>query len=438
MRPPPFSFILEGIKLKLRINDSAVDWLSPDSCFFFNPLDPKAAGFQDLARELPFFPGHVYLFSSGGRKICLISKKAFLHSARAVNRFLGCCPEDCWALSLPLFHTGGLAILARSFCGGFSYTEIGKKKAEGGVFIWNPKKWREEAEARGATLASFVPAQVYDLVQNGLPPPKKLRAAVVGGGPLSPALYKKARGLGWPLLPSYGLTEAASQAATAELSSLKKSGFPKLKILPHMQIQADLRGGGPADERAGARPGGQAAGARAAGARPKEARGPDRRGGREQALQLKIKSPALLSGVFDLKTGIFEDPKNREGWLALDDLGEARGGFLEIRGRKDEMIKILGETADLRELSLLLSEISSSSEAEFQLAAVPHERLGFELNLITSSFDQKEIAGIAEEFNRRAPPPARARKAYCVPQIKKSPLLKTRQRLLREQIGLCQ
>ena len=42
---------------------------------------------------------------------------------------------------------------------------------------------------------------------------------MTGGGALDPSLYKQARDLGWPLLPSYGLTECGSQVATASLSS---------------------------------------------------------------------------------------------------------------------------------------------------------------------------------------------------------------------------
>ena len=402
--------------MRLRINDPSIDWLSRDSHYFFNPLAPGAAGLQALAKRLPFLPGHIYLFSSGGQKICLLSKEAFLASAKSVNQFLSCHPKDCWALSLPLFHTGGLSILARSFSGGFAFKETGKKPGGQGGFSWDPSKWRAEAEAHGATLASLVPAQVYDLIQKSLPPPKKLRAAVVGGEALPPALYRRACCLGWPLLPSYGLTEAASQAATAKLSSLSagrdakqalqpKNCLPRLKILPHIQIRAEKSA-------------------------------------------LKIKSPSLLTGVFDPKTEEFKDPKDSEGWLALDDLGAKLGEFLEIKGRKDEMIKILGELVDLRELSRLLDKIAEEvfaadspagaeapGGAEFHLAAVPHRRKGFELNLLTSSFDQRRIAALTEKFNRQALPAARIQKTYCAPRIKKSSLFKARQQILRRQIG---
>ena len=63
--------------------------------------------------------------------------------------------------------------------------------------------------------SSLVPAQVLDLVRAGLRPPPVLRAIVVGGGAISAELYRDARALGWPVLPSYGMTECCSQIATA-------------------------------------------------------------------------------------------------------------------------------------------------------------------------------------------------------------------------------
>src|SRR5207244_3174402 len=82
-----------------------------------------------------------------------------------------------------------------------------------------------------ATLTALVPTQVHDLVANKLRSPKTLRAVIVGGGSLNSELYDEARALGWPVMPSYGMTECASQIATANLKS------PSLNILPHLTIK---------------------------------------------------------------------------------------------------------------------------------------------------------------------------------------------------------
>ena len=41
-------------------------------------------------------------------------------------------------------------------------------------------------------------------------PPANLRAVPLGGGPISPVLVRRALDAGWPIVPTYGLTEAGS------------------------------------------------------------------------------------------------------------------------------------------------------------------------------------------------------------------------------------
>ena len=105
------------------------DWASSDSHYFFTPNSPLLKKLKELSTSLPFFPGHIYLLTSNMGKICILSKTAFLSSAQAVNSKLKVEKKDSWLISLPLFHVAGLSILARSFCGGFSYKK--------GPALWN-------------------------------------------------------------------------------------------------------------------------------------------------------------------------------------------------------------------------------------------------------------------------------------------------------------
>jgi O-succinylbenzoic acid--CoA ligase len=59
-----------------------------------------------------------------------------------------------------------------------------------------------------ATIVSLVPTQLARLAS--APPPSSLRAVIVGGGPLEPDLQRAAQEAGWPVLPTYGMTEVAS------------------------------------------------------------------------------------------------------------------------------------------------------------------------------------------------------------------------------------
>ena len=221
-----------GFKMKLLINNNRVDWENSKSHYFFNPRHPQSCDLKKLAKKLPFFKSHIYLFSSNFGKLCLISKEAFLESAQAVNQHLQVEKKDIWLICLPLFHVSGLSILARSFCSAFLAV-----RSSGS---WKAQNFKKELKKNKASLCSLVPAQLYDLVYHEIKSPKSLRALVIGGDALSPFLYKKARKLGWPVLISYGLTETSSQIACSSLYSLSRLSFPKMEILSHVLVKIIL------------------------------------------------------------------------------------------------------------------------------------------------------------------------------------------------------
>ena len=284
---------------RLKINDFSIDWLSKESHYFFPVSHPERKEFETLPGKMPFYPGHVYLFTSGFQKIALLSKEAFLISAEAVNKHLQCESHGLWLIPLSLFHVAGLSVLVRAFCGGYSL-----KKSEG---KWEGESFVKDLNLQKASYTSLVPAQVYDLVARKLASPKNLELALVGGGNLHPALYKEARGLGWPLLPTYGMTETCSQIATAERTSLRGKKFPFLKILSHIKI-------------------------------------------RERKGILEVKSPSLLTGYFDISKKEFYDPKTSKGWFSTQDRGSLKNG-LALKGRVDEQVKVSGRLVSLKKLS---------------------------------------------------------------------------------------
>ena len=141
--------------------------------------------------------------------------------------------RDVWAHALPVFHVGGLGILARAHLAGARVVAAIQKR-------WDPAAFLEAVEPSGATLSALVPSQLHDLVEAGLESPPSLRAVVIGGARLEPSLYRAARQRGWPCLPSYGLTETCSQVATASLASLSGDVHPeRLPVLGHAEIRAD-------------------------------------------------------------------------------------------------------------------------------------------------------------------------------------------------------
>ena len=207
--------------------------LLPEAGLLLNPrLDPARAA--ELARwkaSAPDLADHFWIATSGssGRpKLVALSREALLASAEAVNRHLESGPSDVWVNVLPLFHVGGLSILARAERSG---ARVAGNLDTSALPPWDPREFLDLLEREKATLTSLVPTQVHDLAARELRPPASLRAVLVGGARLTRDLYQAARGLGWPLLPTYGSTELASQAATAELSSLESDKYPSLRIL---------------------------------------------------------------------------------------------------------------------------------------------------------------------------------------------------------------
>ena len=66
------------------------------------------------------------------------------------------------------------------------------------------------------TLLSLVPTMLHRLLRAPGPGlPRCVRGILLGGAPASEALLEEARAREWPVLPTYGLTEACSQVATA-------------------------------------------------------------------------------------------------------------------------------------------------------------------------------------------------------------------------------
>jgi O-succinylbenzoic acid--CoA ligase len=253
--------------------------------------------------------------------------------------------------------------------------------------IWDPHFFTELVQKNSGTLSALVPTQIFDLVRAGLRAPESMRAIVVGGGNLNPALYAEARKLGWPVLPSYGLTECASQVATASLSSLEQDGYPELRLLSHVEVDAA-----------------------ASGAR------------------LRIRSQALLTGYL-LETGsgaVFTDPK-QNGWFTTEDLGSVTDGVLRVQGREGSFVKMGGESVDFARLERIFEEarLATGFAGDAMLVAVVDERLGHVTGVVVGEdreFAKEQLAALLEGFNQRVLPVERIRQVRRVPVIPRSAL----------------
>lgn len=210
----------------------APDWQSTSTEVYLNPRFPAAlkdtlmtalgqAG-QPAAQVIVTSSG-----TSGIPKVFAFSKKSFLAAAARVNERFESGASERWLCPLPLFHVGGLSIFARAHVARAPMPELL-------VFQeWSAQKFVQALTATGATATSLVPTQLYDLVARQLRAPEGLRCVFLGGDRLNEELYNAALELGWPVVPTYGMTETCGMIAAArscEGSHFVFETLPKVRV----------------------------------------------------------------------------------------------------------------------------------------------------------------------------------------------------------------
>ncbi|GAB4516769.1 MAG: o-succinylbenzoate--CoA ligase [Anaerolineae bacterium] len=142
--------------------------------------------------------------TTGQPKGAVLTYDNFYQSAMASAYRLGVLPSDRWLCVLPLYHVGGLSIILRSVLYGTTVDLYAKFEVEA---------INEALSTQPITLVSLVPTMLYRLLDV-----KKqwgVRLVLLGGAAASPELLERARTAHVPVAITYGLSEAASQVATA-------------------------------------------------------------------------------------------------------------------------------------------------------------------------------------------------------------------------------
>lgn len=388
------------------------NWVDEGEEFLINPrllgAAGSAAGLLDLdqvRRSLPRLPGHIWFFTSGTSGIGVfkwvaLSKKALLCSSAAVNSHLHATATDTWLCLLPHFHVGGAQIYSRAF---LSNSRVISS-------AWQTDLFPSLVNKNSVTLVSLVPQQLFDLVTRKIPSPPTLRAVIIGGGSLASKVYEQAKELGYPVMPSYGLTECASQVATANLA-IPGLSAPELRLLPHI-----------------------------------EAKTTETHEASEASGRLWIKSEALLTGYAliqkdpsssTLKTK-FIDPKV-DGWFKTEDLASiseetspagttksSSAKILKILGRLGDTVKISGFLVNIANLrnQLHLIGLSPSSAT---IVSIPDERRENSVIMVLEKrVKTPNILEKIEAFCASLPSHERPRDVFWVDELPKTELGKVK------------
>lgn len=280
----------------------------------------------------------VILFTSGTTgtpRAVPLSAANIYASAMASAERLGCEDNDRWLCCLPLCHMGGLATMLR--CLIYATTLELAEDADVSTIA-------SLLTTRPITLLSLVPTQVHRLLAAHSTPLKTaLRAVLVGGGPVDAQDLRAARDIGLPVLPTYGMSEAASQITTLPLEAPRDALDSAGKPLSGTELRITL------DDGSIAAPG--------------------------QPGAIEVRGPTLTRGYLnDDAAPLFDD----EGWMRTGDVGhlDARA-YLYIHHRASERIVSGGENIDPTEVERVLRD--HPAIADLAIFALDHPEWGQQL-----------------------------------------------------------
>ena len=171
----------------------------------FKDVEPAAIDPVEWEREEP----QLIVFTSGstGRpKPVVVTMGNLLSSAIASAFRLGVDPADRWLLTLSLYHVGGIAPIFRSTLYG---TAVVLRAG------FDPGQAADDLDRYDVTVVSLVPTMLKGMLDRRGTLSDSLRVVLLGGAPADDALIQRCENYSVPVHPTYGMTETASQVATA-------------------------------------------------------------------------------------------------------------------------------------------------------------------------------------------------------------------------------
>lgn len=286
-------------------------------------------------------------------KIVLLSGAALQASAEAWLSVLP--PATSWLLAVGLAHVAGLGVVWRAGLAGVPLVVVDHPEPASILTALGTSPRPSHVSLIPATLDRILDAS------HDAQAPGTLRAVPLGGGPIPPGLVGRALRAGWPVVPTYGLSEAGSGVtalATVDAATHPESAGPPL---PGVEIRIDT---------------------------------PDPTGVGE----IEVLTPARFDGYLGDPTATAA-VMAQDGWLRTGDLGRLdAGGRLVVLDRRTDRIVRGGENISPAEVEAVLREHPAVEDA-----AVVARR--------DDTFGQVPVAAIV--LRARADPGDEALTAHC-------------------------
>lgn len=216
--PESTADVLQVPLLQVTFPDHSAEWQRDESQNL-----PIALGKENQPVTLLFTSG-----STGEPKVVAHSLRNYWASALGTLAELTLQASDCWLLSLPLYHVGGLATLWRVWLAGAALAIATDKAHQLAVYLQMP-----------ITHSSLVATQLQRLLAQGLSSHSgQLKTIIMGGGPVPDSLLAAlpASIQSWM---SYGLTE---MTAMVTLGRWQGDSQQAGECLPHRQIKLHTSG----------------------------------------------------------------------------------------------------------------------------------------------------------------------------------------------------
>jgi len=311
----------------------------------------------------------VYTSGTTGRpKGAVLTRSAFVASARASEKNLGWKSNDRWLVCMPLAHVGGLSILTR--CLAARKTIILEPR-------FDPAAILQAIRRESATQISVVPTMLDALLQADHEGDlRRLRFILVGGAAASPVLLERAAAHGILAITTYGLTEACSQVTCQPLRAPGTTEPGSGRVLPGVELRIV---------------------------------GEDQRiASTHEVGFIHVRGPTLMRGYWSGPDKPSVSSRTEDGWFVTGDLGALdENGRLFVYARRTDLIVTGGENVYPAEVELALERCAGVAGAV--VFGVPDDRWGQVVAVALvladagSADESRALAAIAEAASSLAP-----------------------------------